>query len=142
MYNSGRFLFTLDYLLDECGYTPFKLFMDFGNEIDGNKMSLSDYAIHIYYYFKEFADEERLRETLICDLLSSSSALQIPEILKRKNDPLYKKVKKYFTQDKNALNKIAILYKTEKVFVANQWSQKDFNGRYESAFYDLKDFIE
>ncbi len=141
MYNSGRFLFTLDYLLDECGYTPFKLFMDFGNEIDGNKMSLSDYAIHIYYYFKEFADPERLRETLICDLLSSSSALQIPEIFKRKNDPLYKKVKKHFTEDKNALNKIAILYKTKKVFVVNQWSKKDFNGRYESAFYDLENFI-
>jgi hypothetical protein len=105
-------------------------------------MSLSDYAIHIYYYFKEFADPERLRETLICDLLSSSSALQIPEIFKIKNDPLYKKVKKHFTQDKNALNKIAILYKTKKVFVVNQWSQKDFNGRYESVFYDLKDFAE
>ena len=141
MYNSGRFLFTLDYLLGECGFTPFRLFMDFGNEIDGNKMSLSDYAIHIYYYFKEFADPERLRETLICDLLSSSSALQIPEIFKRKNDPLYKQVKKHFTEDKFALNKIAILYKTQKVFVVNQRSQKDFNGRYESAFYDLENFI-
>ena len=141
MYNSGRFLFTLDYLLNECGYTPFKLFMAFGNEIDGNKMSLSDYAIHIYYYFKDFADSERLRETLICDLLSSSSALQIPDIFKIKNDPLYKKVKKHFTEDKNALNKVAILYKTKKVFVVNQWSEKDFNGRYECAFYDLEDFI-
>ncbi len=142
MYNSGRFLFTLYYLLEECGYTPFKLFMDFGNEINGNKMSLSDYAIHIYYYFKEFADPERLRETLICDLLSSSSALQIPEIFKIKNDPLYKKVKKHFTEDKNALNKVAILYKSQKIFVVNQWSEKDFNGRYESVFYDLKDFID
>ena len=139
MYNSGRFLFTLDYLFDECGFTPFKLFMDFGNEIDGNKMSLSDYALHIYYYFKEFADPERLRETLICDLLSSSSALQIPEIFKRKNDPLYKKVKKHFTEDKNALNKVAILYKTGMVFVVNQRSQKDFNGRYQSNFYNLSD---
>ena len=142
MYNSGRFLFTLDYLLNECSFTPFKLFMAFGNEIDGNKMSLSDYAVHIYYYFKEYADPERLRETLICDLLSSSSALQIPELLKIKNDPLYKKVKKHFTEDKTKLNKIAILYKTKKIFVVNQWSQKDFNGRYESAFYDLEDFIE
>ena len=142
MYNSGRFLFTLDYLLNECSFTPFKLFMAFGNEIDGNKMSLSDYAIHIYYYFKEFADPERLRETLICDLLSSSSALQIPEIFKIKNDPLYKKVKKHFTEDKTKLNKIAILYKTQKVFVVNQWSQKDFNGRYENVFYDLKEFID
>lgn len=141
MYNSGRFLFTLDYLLNECGFTPFKLFMDFGNEIDGNKMSLSDYAIHIYYYFKEFADSERLRETVICDLLSCSSALQIPEFLKRK-DPLYKKVKKHFAENSDELNKIAILYKSNKVFVVNQRSKKDFKGRYESAFYDLKDFTE
>ena len=105
-------------------------------------MSLSDYAIHIYYYFKEFADPERLRETLICDLLSSSSALQIPELFKIKNDPLYKKVKKHFTEDKTKLNKIAILYKSKKIFVVNQWSEKDFKGRYESKFFDLEDFIE
>lgn len=141
MYNSGRFLFTLDYLLAECGFTPFRLFMNFGNEIDGSKMNLSDYAVHIYYYFKEFADSERLREALICDLLSCSSALQIPEMFKRK-DPLYKKVKKHFTTDKNALNKVAILYKSEKIFVVNQRSQKDFSGRYEGRFYDLKDFFE
>lgn len=141
MYNSGRFLFTLDYLLAECGFTPFRLFMNFGNEIDGSKMNLSDYAVHIYYYFKEFADPERLREALICDLLSCSSALQIPEILKRK-DPLYKKVKKYFTTDKDALNKVAILYKSEKVFVVNQRSQKDSSGRYEGRFYNLKDFMD
>ena len=141
MYNSGRFLFTLDYLLAECGFTPFRLFMNFGNEIDGSKMNLSDYAVHIYCYFKEFADPERLREALICDLLSCSSALQIPEILKRK-DPLYKKVKKHFTTDKDALNKVAILYKSEKVFVVNQRSQKDFSGRYEGRFYNLKDFMD
>ncbi len=141
MYNSGRFLFTLDYLLGECGFTPFRLFMDFGNEIDGNKMNLSDYAVHIYYYFKEFADEERLRESLVCDLLSCSSALQIPEIFKIK-DPLYKKIKRHFTADKDALNKVAILYKTGKIFVVNQRSQKDFSGRYEGRFYDLKNFAE
>ncbi len=141
MYNSGRFLFTLEYLLTECNFTPFRLFMDFGNEIDGNKMSLSDYAAHIYYYFKDFADPERLRETVICDLLSCSSALQIPELLKRK-DPLYKKVKKHFAENSDELNKIAILYKSEKVFVVNQRSQKDFSGRYEGKFYDLKDFID
>lgn len=140
MYNSGRFLLTLDYLLSECGFTPFKLFMDFGNEIDGNKMSLSDYAIHIYYYFKDFADEERLREVIICDLLSCSSAIQIPDIFKRK-DNLYKKIKKHFAENSNELNKVAILYKSKKVFVVNQKSEKDFNGRYESKLYNLEDFI-
>ncbi len=140
MHNSGRFLFTLDYLLTECGFTPFKLFFEFGNAVDGNKMSLSDYATHIYRYFKEFTNEERLRETLVCDLLSCSSALQIPDFLKRK-DPLYKKVKKHFAENSKELNKIAILYKTQQVFVVNQRGEKDFNGRYKGEFYDLKEFM-
>ena len=139
MYNSGRFLLTLDYLLKECGFTPFKLFYNFGNAVDGNGMSLSDYATHIYLYFKEFSDGERLRETLVCDLLSCSSALQIPEILKRKS-PLYKKVKKHFTENTQELNKIAILFKSKKVFVVNQRSEKDINGRYKGTFYELNDF--
>ena len=140
MYNSGRFLFTLEYLLGECGFTPFKLFMSFGNEVDGNGMSLSDYAAHIYCYFKEFCDEERIRETLICDLLSCSSALQIPGFLKRK-DPLYKKIKRVFTENTNELNKIAILYKTQKIYVVNQKGDKNLQGRYEGVFYNLDEFV-
>lgn len=139
MYNSGRFLFTLDYLLRECGFTPFKLFMAFGNEIDGTKMSLSAYAAHIYYYFKSFCDEERLRETIVCDLLSCSSALQIPDFLKRK-DPLYKRIKKHFAENTKELNKIAVLYKTNKVYVVNQKSEKNLQGRYKGIFCNLEDF--
>ena len=138
LYNSGRFLFTLDYLISNKIFTPFQLFYQFGNEIDGTKMNLSDYAVHIYYFFKEFADEEMLRETILCDLLSCSSALQIPEIFKV-NDPLYKKVKKHFANIKGEHNKIAILYKTNRVFVVNQNSEKDFFGRFSGKFYDLND---
>lgn len=136
MYNSGRFLFTLDYLISNNVFTPFQLFYKFGNEIDGNKMNLSDYAVHIYYFFKDFADSEILRETILCDLLSCSSALQIPEIFKV-NDPLYKKIKKHFANIKGEHNKIAILYKTNRVFVVNQNSEKDFFGRFKGVFYNL-----
>ena len=101
-------------------------------------MNLSDYAIHIYYFFKEFADEEMLRETILCDLLSCSSALQIPEIFKV-NDPLYKKIKKHFANIKGEHNKIAILYKTNRVFVVNQNSEKDFFGRFKGKFYNLNE---
>ncbi len=141
MYNSGRFLFTLDYLLNECAYTPFRLFMEFGKAVNGNNMSLSEYAEKIYEYFKRVSDEQALRDALICDMLSCASSLQIPKALKIK-DPLYKKVKKYFTQNIDEFNKVAILYKTKKVFVVNQKSQKDLKGRYKGSFYKLEDFIE
>ena len=136
LYNSGRFLFTLEYLIENKIFTPFELFYKFGNEIDGTKMNLSDYAVHIYYFFKAYADEDMLRETILCDLLSCSSALQIPEIFKV-SDPLYKKLKKHFANIKGEHNKIAILYKTNRVFVVNQNSEKDFFGRFNGKFYDL-----
>ena len=139
LYNSGRFLFTLDYLIGSKIFTPFQLFCKFGNEIDGNKMNLSDYAVHIYHFFKDYADEEILRETILCDLLSCSSALQIPEIFKV-NDPLYKKLKKQFANIKGEHNKIAILYKTNRVFVVNQNSEKDFFGRFSGKYYSLDEF--
>lgn len=136
MYNSERFIFTVDYLIDECGFEPFKLFFDFGNAVDGTNMSLSDYAVEIYRFFAEKVNAELLREKLICDLLSCSSALQIPDILKRK-DPLYRQIKKQFAQDKTGLYKIAILYESRKVFAVNQRSEKDFRGRYQGEFFEL-----
>ncbi len=139
LYNSGRFLYTLDYLINECRFTPFRLFYDFGNTVIADKTSLSDYTEKIYNYFKEKVDSELLREALICDLLSCSSALQIPEFLKRK-DNSYKQIKKHFTDGNSEQIKIAILYKSGKVFAVNQSRPKGFDGRYRGTFYNFDDF--
>lgn len=139
MYNSGRFLYTLEYLLNDCSYTPFKLFYEFGSFLNGTKMSLSDYAIGIYNYFAEKADSEILREKLICDLLSCSSALQIPDALKRK-DKYYKKIKKHFAKIDGKHYKVAVLCKAGKVFAVDQNSEKNLHGRYAGEFYNLSDF--
>ncbi len=139
MYNSGRFIFTLDYLINKCSYTPFSLFMEIGKAINGNKMALSEYAENLYELFKNKVDSELLREAIICDLLSCSSALQVPEILKIK-DPLLKKITKHFTDGQSDKIKLAILYKSKKVFVVNQSKNKDFTGRYPYKFYDLEIF--
>lgn len=136
MYNSGRFLLTLDYLINQCNYTPFRLFMEIGKSIDGNGMALSEYAEKIFNYFKDKVDKELLREALICDLLSCSSALQVPEILKIK-DPLLKRITKHFTDGQSDKIKLAILYRQQKVFVVNQSRPKGFDGRYPSKIYDL-----
>ncbi|MBR4890453.1 MAG: DUF4080 domain-containing protein [Clostridia bacterium] len=134
LYNSGRFLFTLDYLIDEIGISPFDLFNDFGNSVDGTNMRLSDYAVKVYEYFKDKCDEQILREKILCDLLSCSSSVQIPEIFKIR-DPLYKKVKKHFIENVNQNMKIAILYSKNEVFAVNQSGKKDFYGRYKGEFY-------
>lgn len=136
LYNSGRFLLTLGYLVDEVGISPFDVFCGFGNAVNGSKMCLSVYAEKLYGYFCDKCDREILREKILCDLLCCSSSVQIPEILKIK-DPLYKKTKKYFLEnvDKNA--KIAILYSKNKVFAVNQSKVKDLHSRFEGELYNI-----
>ena len=138
LYNSGRFLFTLDYLTEEVGISPFDIFNDFGNAVDGNKMRLSDYAEKLYNFFSTKSDKEILREKIFCDLLCCSSAVQIPEVLKVK-DPLYKKAKRYFTANGNNFIKIAILYTKNQVFAVDQSKAKNLRNRYEGKFYNTSE---
>ena len=141
LYNSGRFLFTLDYLINECGYTPFNLFMGFGNAIDGTNMTLSNYAKMVYDYFSDKVDKEILREKILCDLLSSSYSAPIPSQFKIQ-DSLYKKVKKYFIEKLKGQTKIAILYSQNTVYVVNEFDEKDLQGRIVGKFYDLSTILE
>ena len=140
LYNSGRFLLTLNYLIDEIGISPFDVFNDFGNAVDGNKMRLSDYAEKLYQYFCDKCDKEILREKILCDLLSSSSSVQIPEIFKRK-DILYKQIKKHFIENVDKNIKIAILYSTKQVFAVNQTQEKNLHNRYEGKVYDIDEIL-
>ncbi len=135
LYNSGRFLFTLDYLTDEVGFSAFDVFNDFGNSVNGSRMRLSDYAEKLYYFFCDKCDKEKLREKIICDLLCSSSSVHIPDVLKIK-DPDYKKIKKYFIENAGQNIKIAILYSRNQIFAVDQSKEKNFHNRYEGKFYD------
>jgi hypothetical protein len=136
LYNSGRFLFTLDYLINECGYTPFKLFMEFGNAVDGTNMTLSNYAKMVYNYFCEKVNKDILREKILCDLLSSSISAPIPSEFKIQ-DSLYKKAKKHFIEVLEGQTKIAILYSTNSVYVVNEFQEKDLQGRIIGKLYDI-----
>lgn len=136
LYNSGRFLFTLEYLTEQVEITAFDIFNDFGNSVDGNKMRLSDYAEKLYDFFSTKCDKEILREKILCDLLCCSSSVQIPDVLKVK-DPLYKKAKKYFTENVSKYIKIAIIYSENKIFAVDQSKSKNLHNRYEGKFYNI-----
>ncbi len=140
LYNSGRFIFTLNYLIDDVGISPFDVFNNFGNAVDGNKMRLCDYAEKLYKYFCDKCDKEILREKILCDLLSCSSSVQIPEIFKRK-DILYKQIKKHFIENVDKNIKIAILYSTNQVFAVNQTQEKNLHNRYEGKFYNIDEIL-
>lgn len=141
LYNSGRFLFTLEYLTEETGIAPFELFCSFGSSIDGSGVTLSDYAEKLYCFFADKCDRVILREKILCDLLCCSSSVRIPEILKVK-DPLYKKAKKHFLEKVDKNIKIAILYSENRVFAVNQGNKKSLHNRYEGKFYDIDELFD
>ena len=53
LYNSGRFLMTLDYLIGDVGLEPFDLFFNFGNSVNGDKLPLSLYAQKFFEFYKD-----------------------------------------------------------------------------------------
>lgn len=138
LYNSGRFLFTLNYLTEESGISPFDVFNTFGNSVNGNKMKLSDYAENLFNFFCDKCDKKVLREKILCDLLCCSSSVQIPEVFKTK-DPLYKKAKRYFTENTDKNIKIAILRSKNQVFAVNYSIEKNLHNRYEGEFYNINE---
>ena len=99
-------------------------------------MKLCDYAESLYNFFSTKCNKKILREKILCDLLCCSSSVQIPEVLKVK-DRLYKKAKKYFTENINKNTKIAIIYSENKIFAVDQSQNKNLHNRYEGKFYDI-----
>ena len=136
LYNSGRFLLTLDYLTHEIGIEPFDIFFDFGNKVSGNKLSLSLYTEKFYEFYKNKCDAQILREKLVCDLLKSGCEKHIPEVLKIK-DPLYKKLKAELTEKLGNNFSFAILYSENKIFAVTPQEPRDFFGRKKGTYLDM-----
>ena len=136
LYNSGRFLFTLDYLINEIKIEPFKVFFDFGNDVCGNGVSLSNYAQKLYDFYKDKCDSEILREKIVCDMLSCSAEKHIPDSLKIK-DTLYKKVKTQLAETYGNNISFALLYKSKKVFAVKKDEPYNLYGRKNGIVLDF-----
>ncbi len=136
LYNSGRFLLTLDYLIREIGIEPFDLFYEFGNEVSGNKLSLSLYAEKFFEFFKDKCDIEILREKMACDMLCCGAEKQMPDCLKIQ-DELYGKTKKELSKKLGNNFRFAILYKAGKIFVVTPDEPQDLYGRKKGIYINI-----
>lgn len=137
LYNSGRFLASLDYLTEEIGLEPFEVFFEFGNAVNGNKLSLSLYAEKFFNFYKDKCDSEILREKIVCDMLCCGAEKHIPDSLKIK-DALYKKVKTELSEQMGANFSFALLYKSGKIFAVKASEPRDFFGRKKGMLFELK----
>lgn len=139
LYNSGRFLLTLDYLITDIGIKPFDLFFDFGNAVCGDKLSLNVYAEKLFDFYKTKCDSEALREKIVCDMLVCGSEKHIPDCLKIK-DKFYKTVKNQLTKQIDGEFGFAILYKSNKVFAVKHNQLRDLFGRKKGHYYEISNF--
>lgn len=136
LYNSSRFLNTIDFLLKETGWTPYDLFSRFGASGDFNKISLSDYSEKIYLYFRSYVNEVKLKEAILIDLNSLQVNIHIPDVLIDK-DIRYKTIKKYFTEKLQKNVRIVILHSKNKVFVVHTDICDKISGRYFGEYCDI-----
>ena len=139
LYNSGRFLSTIEFVLSETDYTPFKLFYDLGNAFSGEKMPLCTYAEKLYDFLSLKVNKNILRDKIVLDLICSTPSPKIPEKLKVQ-DKLYKKIKKHLMQTNQKVN-LCILYSENSVAWVNPVWERDFRGRYTPKSEKTETFI-
>lgn len=136
LYNSGRFLFTLDYIIDELSYRPFDVFYAFGKELNSENISLSKLTEEIFRIFGSFADKEKLREAILCDLASIDANIHIPDSLLI-NSSRYKKLKKKYTEYYHTNVRIVECNSVNKVYVVCLNQKKNLMNRRCGVFFDI-----
>lgn len=136
LYNSGRFLFTLRYLFEMLNLNPFDTFVDIGLNCLTYKMSLSELAESLYKYFSDKCDKNILRDAILCDIASLNVKIKIPDCLET-YDPLYKQLKKKYTELFHKNVRLVILKSQNKVFVCQCDSADILSKRYKGNIYDL-----
>ncbi len=94
-YNSGRFWFSLQYVLGATGLPPFALYRGLGEAAPHGSRPLSQYAGCLYGYFLTLPGVQPtlLRDCLVCDLLASAKGESLPPVL-RVQDVRHKQVAK------------------------------------------------
>lgn len=138
--NSGRFIGTVDYVLEKTGLSPFEFFKKFGIhafEKCGQFVSLDDYTEMAYGFLSglDGVEPSVLKDKMIIDRLCSNSSGKLPEVLKVKN-PEIKKIRLAIESEEENRRKPGIkrgfaLLESEKSAVFCDYENKDpVTGKY------------
>ena len=138
LYNSGRFRKTLDFLVNDCGFSPFDMFASFGEfTSDKKNIPLDEYLGLVYNFFGSKTDKTKLRDALVCDRLSSNASGVLPDVLKIKDDRL-RRIKKHLSENLQIKGKVgcAILYSENKVVYCDYKKKNPVTGNYELSYME------
>lgn len=132
MHNSGRFVRTVDFLLEKTGMSPFDLFMHIAKSIEyENGCQLDRFTALIFDLFKDLG--ESLRDVLVLDRIESNNTGVLPECLKV-YDKTLGKVKKQidalYPRPANTVRGYALLYGCNSVAFCDYTHADEITGRY------------
>ncbi len=139
LYNSGRFLNTLEFLFDECHFEPFGFFASFGKEMYGkNNISLDCLVTLLYNFLLEKVEKTRLRDVLVTDVFSSVKGAVLPEVLKVADKNL-KQLKKHLAENLQLAGKYscALLYSKNKAVYCDYKEKNPITGRYKLTYLEI-----
>lgn len=150
IYNSGRFLHTIEYILSSSAKSPFDVFLSLGEYMsDKNSlnMPLDEFVAHILACFSAYpgVDRQTLRDKLVTDRLSVNSSGKLPKCLQI-TDTLLKKAKfsleRLFPSSSSIKRGIAILYSEKSVIFADydQSLKNPITGEYPTTKIPLSMF--
>ncbi len=138
LYNSGRFILTVDFLIKELKLSPFDFFRDFGSKIPVSGMSLKELCEKLYNTYSESCCSEKLKEIICCDLISTKANVRIPDMLTSYNIN-YKKYKKYFSEKYKCNVRLVILDSSSRLYVVSLNSKQDLRKRYTGEYFNQND---
>lgn len=138
LYNSGRFLITLNFLFDSLKFDPFDTFCEFGGSCDFSCMGLSEFTEKVWLFFNDRCDENKLRECILADINSLPVNIHMPDCIV-KYDPMYKRLKKKYAELLRKNVRIVLLHSENKVMVILSDKTDKITGRYEFELFDYEE---
>ena len=83
-YNKGRFLATLNYIMNTTKLSPFDMYYELGRAVPHHMISLQDYTEQITNFLLTLpnVDEKTLRDNIVIDMLRMTKGKGIPRALK------------------------------------------------------------
>lgn len=154
LYNSGRFRRTIEFARKKLEISPFDVFLHFAEYLDQTEgveehMPLDAYTNALYAFLSGYDQipQMELRDTMLCDRLSTNSSNILPQCLKIKDSNL-KKLKAYLNgQPETKLSphgkrSVAILYSLESVVYVDYKEADAVTGEYPLHILPYSDFLE
>ncbi len=138
LYNSGRFVQTLNDLAESLDGSPVEVFHDFGVALAAYRFSpsLDDLVALILSHFGERVSSLALRDALVCDMLASVRTGRLPPVLYRP-DPRLGAWRRAVLNGENHCASAILYGQGERLAVADHTKKDAVTGRHPLKFYEM-----